>query len=125
MESVQKSILSTTLFLLFIIMGTHGIQAEMIDNNTFSTSFYQQQETPFEKTIHYLGLSGIADLPQPACSFEVSGNTPYKPPFSLHSDSSNLYNTITLPYAACLTWQHACSFTGIEYYIYTLRRILI
>ena len=75
MESVQKFILSTALFLLIITIGTHKSYAKIVDDSTFYTSFYQQQKTPFEKTIHFLFLNKLADLPQPVCSLEeISGN---------------------------------------------------
>lgn len=126
MESVQKFILSTTIFLLFIIAGTMGAHTETIENetiekNTSSTAFYQQQETPFEKTIHFLYMNGIADLSQALYSSEISASVSNKP----LSDPNNLYNTTVIHTVAGLDRQYAFSFTGIEYYIYTLRRILI
>ena len=126
MESVQKFILSTALFLLIITIGTHKSYAKIVDDSTFYTSFYQQQKTPFEKTIHFLFLNKLADLPQPVCSLEViSGHSSCKSLFCLPSDSNNLYNTTSKPYVASFGPQRTDSYPGIEYYIYTLRRILI
>lgn len=125
MKSVQKFILSTTLFLLCVIAGTHDIHAETMEHSSSSASFYQQQETPFEKTMHFLYMNGIADLPQPPYSSEVSANTLYKPLFSPSSDSNNLYHTAISDSAAALNRQQTYSSAGIAYYIYTLRRILI
>ncbi len=126
MKSVQKFILSTTLFLLCVIAGIHDIHAEIMEeHNASSASFYQQQETPFEKTMHFLYMSGIADLPQPPYSSEVSANTLYKPLFSPTSDSNNPYHTAILDSTAALNRQQTHSSAGIAYYIYTLRRILI
>jgi hypothetical protein len=45
MESVQKFILSTALFLLIITIGTHKSYAKIVDDSTSYTSFYQQQKT--------------------------------------------------------------------------------
>lgn len=120
-ESVQKFILSTVLFLFIIAIGTRETYTKEADYHNYSSSFYEQQETPFEKTVHYYFLSKIADLPQAMCLTENSILSAYKSTFSF------FHNQIPL-YKAPRVYDNNTNihfYTGIEYYIYTLRRIII
>jgi len=123
MESVQKFILSTAIVLSIITIGTYDTYTKTAENNTPSTFFYQQQETPFEKTIYFLHLNRMA-VPQPMYPVRTSVFSSCKYLFCTSSDSNNLYNTPPKTHTGTDLLKTPF-YAGIEYYIYTLRRISI
>ncbi len=124
MRYISYLIVCIVLLLLFVTTGKELSYPHTDDlEKATSTCYYQQQQSPLEKTLQVLYNNSLAGQPQNCCNITIHEHTFIKPQFhtlsnASHSEAPSIGIHLSSPFL--FIGNHS-----IDYYIYTLHRILI
>lgn len=113
-------------FLLALTVSEESATVEQATAMPVSaTSHYEPLRDPYEKTMDYLFDHQFADMPQTAFSADYSPLSKFKCLVRLLSSFQDRYKQ-SLPQARCKAHpEHAPCTEAVDYYVFTLRHILI
>ena len=124
MNNMLRSIVYILFFLLFVTVEQDSYAQDTANSQT-NTSCYQQQQDPCKKAVDFLFTNHFADIPQMAVSFDNPGASKFKCIArllaALNEYKKQEKQTNNIDYHSI----HLLHADVVDYYVYTLRRIII